>query len=78
MGSHCTVSSGVVCGNKNTTDSVPIIGNNVELTLGSIVIGKLEIGDNCIVAPNSVVIKSIPRNSIVSGVPATIIKTIED
>ena len=76
MGHHCTVSSGVVCGNKNTTDSVPTIGNNVELTLGCKVIGKLEIGDNVIVAPNSVVIKSVPANCVVSGIPAQIIKTI--
>lgn len=76
MGSHCIVSSGVVCGNKNTTDSVPAIGNNVELTLGCKVIGKLDIGDNVIVAPNSVVIKSVPANCVVSGVPAQIIKSL--
>lgn len=78
MGNHCVVSSGVVCGNKNTYDSIPVIGNNVELTLGCKVIGKVEIGDNCIVAPNSVVVKSIPANTVVSGVPAVVIKTITD
>lgn len=76
MGKHCTVSSGVVCGNKNTVDSVPNIGDNVELALGCKVIGKVNIGDNCIVAPNSVVIKDVPANKVVSGVPAVIIKTL--
>lgn len=77
MGSGCIVSSGVICGNKNTMDSIPSIGNNVELTLGSKIIGKIEIGDNVIVAPNSVVIKSVPSNCVVSGVPAQIIKSLE-
>ena len=31
-------------------------------------------GNNAIVAPNSVVIKDVPENAIVSGVPAQIIK----
>ena len=38
--------------------------------------GKIFIGDNSIVAPNTVVIKDVPPNSIVSGVPGRIIKTI--
>ncbi len=44
------------------------IGENVVILLGS------TIGDGCIVGANSVVTKSIEANSIVVGVPATIIK----
>ena len=74
MGNNCIIAGGVVVGNKGSQDNRAIIGNNVELTLGCKVIGKVCIGDNSIVAPNSVVIKDVPANAVVSGVPALIIK----
>lgn len=74
MGDYCSVSSGVVVGNKGSQDNRAIIGNHVELTVGSKVIGKVVLGDNVVVAPNTVVIKNVPDNAIVSGVPAKIIK----
>ena len=74
IGDNCTISSGVVIGNKNDLTKRAIIGNNVELCVGCKVIGDITIGDNAIIAPNSVVIKDIPANSIVSGIPAKIIK----
>lgn len=77
MGDFCSVSSGVVVGNKGSQDNRAIIGNNVELTIGCKVIGKVVLGNNVIVAPNSVVIKNIPDNAVVSGVPAMIIKARE-
>lgn len=70
MGDFCSVSSGVVVGNKGSQDNRAIIGNNVGLTIGCKVIGKVVLGNNVIVAPNSVVIKDVPDNAIVSGVPA--------
>lgn len=77
MGDFCSVSSGVVVGNKGSQDNRAVIGNHVELTIGSKVIGKVAIGNNVIVAPNSVVIKDVPDNAVVSGVPAKIIKVRE-
>lgn len=76
MGENCIVSSGVIVGNKGNKENVATIGNNVELCVGCKVIGRITIGDNVIVAPNSVVTKDIPANSIVSGIPAKVIKTI--
>lgn len=77
MGDFCSVSSGVVVGNKGSQDNRAIIGNNVGLTIGCKVIGKVVLGNNVIVAPNSVVIKDVPTNAVVSGVPAKIIKARE-
>lgn len=51
-----------------------IIGDNVDLTIGCKVIGGVHIGNNVIVAPNSVVVKDVPNNAIVSGIPAKILK----
>lgn len=74
MGCYCGVTSGVVVGNKVSQENRATIGNNVGLSIGCKVIGKINIGDNAIVAPNSVVIKDVPDNAVVSGIPAKIIK----
>ena len=61
-------------GTKQTFDNVPTIGDNVEMTVGAKIIGKVSIGNNVVIAPNSVVVKDVPDNCVVSGVPAKIIK----
>ena len=74
LGNYGTVSAGVILGKKGTNENRPYIGDNVNFSIGSKAIGKVTIGNNVIVAPNSVVIKDVPDNCIVSGVPAVIIK----
>lgn len=74
MGNYCGITSGVVVGNKGSNENRATIGNNVGLTLGCKIIGKINIGDNVTVAPNSVVVKDVPSNAIVSGISAKILK----
>lgn len=74
MGDWCTVNGGVVVGNKGKQENIATIGSHVDLAIGCKVIGKVTIGDNAVVAPNSVVVKDVPANAVVSGVPAQIIK----
>jgi serine O-acetyltransferase len=74
LGSNCTFQPGVVIGQKDSPQNVPVIGNNVYFGPGAKVIGKVVIGNNVTIAPNSVVIKDVPDNCIVSGIPAKIIK----
>ena len=50
------------------------INNHVDLTTGCKTIGPISIGDNTIVAPNSVVFKDVPEGAVVSGIPAKILK----
>lgn len=50
------------------------IGNNVWVGESVSVLPGVSIGDGCVIGANSVVTKDIPRNCIVAGVPATIIK----
>lgn len=49
------------------------IGNNCFLGANCTILKNVTIGDNCIVGTGAVVTKSIPDNSVVAGVPATII-----
>ena len=54
------------------------IGNNVFIGVHSIILPGVTIGDNVVVGAGSVIAKSIPSNSIVAGVPARVINTIDN
>ncbi|MDB4192163.1 hypothetical protein N9757_00995 [Flavobacteriaceae bacterium] len=75
MGNYCSANGGVIVGNKDNNENIPTIGDYVSLQIGCKVYGKVTLGDNVIVAPNSVVYKDLPSNVAASGVPAKIIKT---
>lgn len=54
------------------------IGNNVFLGEESMIMYNVTIGDNVIIGARSVVTKNIPSNSVAVGVPAKVIKSIEE
>lgn len=52
----------------------PTIGNNVVIGAGAKVLGNINVGDNSYIGANAVVIKDVPANSTVVGVPGRITK----
>ena len=76
IGNYCAINCNVLLGNKHT--GVPTIGNNVDMTSGCKIIGGITVGNNVIIAPNTVVVKDVPDNAIVVGIPARILKYIEN
>ncbi len=50
----------------------PTIGNNVEIGAGAILLGPIRVGDNARIAAGSVVVKDVPNNATVIGVPGRI------
>lgn len=54
------------------------IGNNVHIGINCIIMPGVTIGNNCIVGCGAVVTKSVPDNTIVGGVPARKIKSIDE
>ena len=55
---------------KITSKRHPTIGNNVIIGSGAQVLGPIKIGDNCKIGSNAVVVKEVPANRTVVGVPA--------
>ncbi len=51
------------------------IGKNCWIGSKVTVLDGVTIGDNCIIAAGAVVTKSMPANSVISGVPAKVLKT---
>ena len=78
IGSNCKIFNGVTLGNKDTekpsTDNQPKVGSNVQICTGAKLLGPIRVGDNSIIGANSVVVKDVPSNVVVGGVPAKIIK----
>ena len=73
IGENCWINQQVTIGYKNKTEGA-LIGHNVKIYAGAIVVGGINIGNNVIIGAGSVVTKSIPKNCVVVGNPARIIE----
>lgn len=78
IGKNCRIGIGVKIVGKSPFIEVPIIGNNVFIGPGAVIVGPVIIEDDVIIAPNSVVTKSIRKGSIIGGIPAKIIGKVAD
>lgn len=76
IGDYVTLFQGVTLGGtgKERGKRHPTLGNHVVVGAGAKILGGIRIGDNVKVGANSVVLKSVPPNSTVIGVPARVIK----
>lgn len=68
------IGQGVTIGGKSGWYEVPVIGDDVEINAGARIIGPVRIGNNVIIGANAVVVKDVPDNCVVAGIPARIIK----
>lgn len=80
IGDFVTLFQGVTLGGtgKERGKRHPTLGNHVVVGAGAKVLGNITIGDFVKVGANSVVLRSVPSNSTVIGIPGRIIKTIGD
>ena len=76
IGNNVTLFQGVTLGGtgKETGKRHPTLGDNVVIGAGAKILGNIEIGANSYVGANAVVIKSVPPNATVVGVPGRITK----
>jgi len=76
IGDNVTLYQGVTLGGtgKEKGKRHPTIGNNVVISTGAKVLGSFKIGDNVKIGAGSVVLKEVPPNSTVVGVPGRIVK----
>lgn len=72
IGSNCKIFQQVTVGYNG--NKRPTIGDNVVICAGAKIFGGITIGNNVIVGANAVVVKDIPSNCVVGGVPAFKIK----
>ena len=71
LGDNITLRNNITIGSNYGKS--PKIGNNVSLGSGSAIIGNIKLGDNIAIGANAVVVKDVPDNAVVAGIPAKII-----
>ena len=76
IGDNVTLFQGVTLGGtgKERGKRHPTLGNNVVAGTGAKILGNITIGDNVQLGANTVVIRDVPPNSTVVGVPGRIAK----
>jgi serine O-acetyltransferase len=76
IGDNVTLFQGVTLGGtgKERGKRHPTLGSNVVVGTGAKVLGNILIGDNVAIGANAVVLRDVPPNSTVVGVPGRIAK----
>lgn len=89
IGDNCVIAAGVSIMDSNGHEVISFdrtkgrdipqaikMGNNVWVGLNVIILKGTLIGDNCVVAAGSVVKGDFPKNSLIMGNPARVVKTL--
>ena len=76
IGDNVTLYQGVTLGGtgKETGKRHPTLGNHIVVGSGAKILGNITIGHNSYIGANAVVLKNIPENSTVVGVPGHVTK----
>ena len=76
IGDDCLLYQGVTLGGtgKDAGKRHPTLGNNVMVGCGAKVLGPFTVGDNARIAANSVVLREVPPDSTVVGVPGRVVR----
>lgn len=77
IGENTLIYQNVTLGGRKGS-SGPIVGKNCVIGSGACILGDIKIGDNVKIGANAVVLKDIPDNCTVVGVPARIVKYNEE
>lgn len=77
IGENVTIMHQVTIGTRDIDESA-VIGDNVFIGAGAKILGKIKIGNGAKIGANAVVIKDVPENATVVGVPGRIIEKLKD
>lgn len=79
VGENCQLHGNNCIGNNGKTWGAPVIGNNVDIGFGAVIIGEIELADDIKVAAGAVVVKSCTvSGTTLAGVPAKPVKKTKD
>ena len=76
IGEKCSLHKGVTIGqeNRGNRKGAPIIGDRVWIGVNATIVGKIIIGEDVLIAPNTFVNCDVPPHSIVIGNPCKIVQ----
>jgi serine O-acetyltransferase len=75
VGDGCTIYQGVTLGGTSLqrTKRHPTLGRNVTVGSGAAILGAITVGDGARIGANSVVVKDVPPNATVVGIPGRVV-----
>jgi len=76
IGDNVTLYQGVTLGGtgKEAGKRHPTVGHNVVIGAGAKILGNIKIGNNVKIGSNSVVLRDVPDNSTVVGIPGRVVR----
>lgn len=77
IGANCRVNQQVTIG-FNGPGRAPVLGNDVRVTAGAIVVGDIHVGDGAIIGAGAVVVHDVPAHATVVGQAARVVRIREN
>ncbi len=76
VGKNCHIGAGaVLAGVIEPASAVPVVvEDNVLIGANAVILEGVRVGENAVVAAGAVVVSDVPKNAVVAGVPARVIK----
>ena len=78
IGENVTIYQNVTIGGRVIGDwrkgNYPTVLGNTVIFAGAVIVGKVQIGRNCVIGANSVVTTDIPDNATAVGAPARVVR----
>lgn len=80
IGDNVTIYHGVTLGGTSTeaVKRHPTVKNNVIIGAGAKLLGPIVVGENAKIGANSVVLKDVPMDSTVAGIPGKVVNSKKD
>lgn len=75
IGANCNLTHGAMLGqaNRGARAGSPILGDRVFVAAGAKIVGRVSIGNDCVIGANAVVTKDLPCSAVAGGIPAAVI-----
>jgi serine O-acetyltransferase len=73
IGDRCTIFQNVTIGETTTRPGVPVLGDDVVVGAGAVILGGISVGNRARVGANAVVVADVPAGAVVVGIPGHIV-----
>ena len=63
---------------RDRLHELPTIEDRVDIGCGAVILGDITVGHDSVIGANAVVLKDVPPHSVATGVPARVVKSLQE